>query len=221
MTWVKKIASLIRGIQKAYAKKWSFLAVFLAVFFINLSALVALDLLPEAPARPVVSVSESPLVAGVGNALPQTEGELPISIEIPSVGVSATIKNPESTNIKVLDRALETGAVRYPTSAKLGEEGNVVLFGHSSYLPVVHNEAFKAFNAIQNLEEGDRITVRSEGRVYVYAVDKVMEANAESAAIPLQVTGKRLTLATCDSFGSKADRFVVTATLVESYPAGN
>lgn len=216
-----KIASLIRGIQKTYARKWSFLAVFLAVFFINLSALVALDLLPEAPARPVVSVAESPLVAGVGSVLPQTAGELPISIEIPSVGVSATIKNPESTDIKVLDRALETGAVRYPTSAKLGEEGNVVLFGHSSYLPVVHNEAFKAFNAIQNLEEGDHITVRSEGHVYVYAVDKVMEANAESAAIPLQVAGKRLTLATCDSFGSKADRFVVTATLVESYPAGN
>jgi LPXTG-site transpeptidase (sortase) family protein len=108
--------------------------------------------------------------------------------------------------------------VRYPTSAKLAEEGNVILFGHSSYLPVVRNQAFKTFDDIQKLVAGDQVLVYSHARVYTYNVVSVTKENAESAALPLTVVGKRLTLSTCDSFGTKSDRFVVVADFVESNP---
>jgi sortase (surface protein transpeptidase) len=55
----------------------------------------------------------------------------------------------------------------------------------------------------------------------VYAVDSVQQMSATSDAIPLTSTGYTLTLATCDSFGKKTDRFVVTATLVGSYALGS
>ena len=217
MAAINQTVKLIRGVSRAYDKKWSFLAAFLAVFFVTFSTLAAFDVIPEAPAKVAESlkVPAGALVASVASAMTP---ENPVRVEIEKVGINVTIKNPTSTNVAVLDEALLTGAVRYPTSAKLGEEGNTILFGHSSYLPIVNNEAFKAFNAIQNLEKGDRITVYSDTTAYVYSVTQVTAADAEEDAIPLTKTGYTLTLATCDSFGSRSDRFIVVADLVESYP---
>ncbi|MBU2104008.1 sortase [Patescibacteria group bacterium] len=220
MALVTNTVQFIRAFGRVYAKKWSFLLAFLAVFFVSFSALASLDLIPETPAKLVdapVTVPQAALVASVASLAPEN----PVRVEIPAIDLDVSIKNPESTDVKTLDAALLSGAVRYPTSAKLGEEGNVILFGHSSYLPVVNNKAFKAFNAIQNLKAEDRILVHSEGMTYVYAVREVASADAESAAIPLTKTGHTLTLATCDSFGKKTDRFVVVADLVESYPLGS
>ena len=216
MAAIKQTVKFIRGIQQAYDKKWSFLAAFLAVFFVTFSTLATLDLLPEAPVKvaeetvlPTASLAASVILASPEN---------PVRIEIKEVGIDVTIKNPNTTNVAVLDEALLTGAVRYPTSAKLGEEGNVILFGHSSYLPLVNNPSFKAFNEIQDLEKGDRITVYSDTTAYVYAVTDVTAADADEDAIPLTKTGHTLTIATCDSFGKKSDRFIVVSELVETYP---
>jgi len=220
MALVTYTVQLVRAFGRAYAKKWSFLTAFLAVFFVSLATLAALDLVPEAPetvATKDIEVPAESLAASVVLAAPEN----PVRVEIPAIKLDVTVKNPESTSVAVLDEALLTGAVRYPTSAKLGEDGNVILFGHSSYLPVVNNKAFKAFNEIQNLKNGDRIMVHGEGMTYVYVVTEVASADAESAAIPLTKTGRTLTLATCDSFGKKTDRFVVVAELVESYPLGS
>ena len=217
MAAVNQTVQLIRALGRAYAKKWSFLAVFLGVFFVSFATLATLDIVPEPPAKLVadaVEVPASSLAAGV--ALSQPEN--PVRIEVPAIGMDVEIRNPDSTSVAVLDEALLTGAVRYPTSAKLGEEGNTILFGHSSYLPIVNNVAFKAFNEIQDLKEGDRILVHGESMTYVYAVKEVYEADANDAAIPLTKSGHTLTLATCDSFGKKTDRFIVEADLVESYP---
>ena len=204
--------------SKVMNRKASFLAVFFVVLFITTSVLAVLDLLPET--EEAAGEWEAPaLVTDAADTV--VTPELPTHIEIPEIGLEATIENPTSTNVAVLDRALNTGAVRYPTSAKLGQEGNVILFGHSSYLPIVNNRAFKAFNGIQELEAGNRILVTGSSRTFVYEVVSVREADAEEDAIPLTATGNRLTLATCDSFGQKTDRFIVTADLVESYPSGN
>jgi len=42
-------------------------------------------------------------------------------------------------------------------------------------------------------------------------------ANATEDVIELPSTGKFLTLVTCDSFGTKSDRFVVTAQFQAAY----
>lgn len=213
---------LIRAAARAYAKKWSFLGVFVIVFFGSLLTLAQLDLLPQpspAPTAPQVVFSASPLVAGGADASSATaQSELPTSITIPAIQLAVNIANPETTDISALDALLLKGAVRYPTSAKLGETGNVVLFGHSSYLPIVFNQAYKTFDGIQKLVPGDVITVYSSDKAYTYRVRNVSKESANDAAIPLSVTGRVLTLSTCDSFGAKTDRFVVVADFVESHP---
>jgi len=228
---VQTAARLVRAVQNAWRERWSFLIVFLVVFFLSFSSLLALDLVPtddsdSSSTTPTVTLTRSPLIAASDSPLSPNaldafgSGEQPVKIEIPSIKLSASVSNPDTTDVNTLDGYLLKGAVRYPSSALLGENGNVVLFGHSSYLPIVNNLAYKTFDGIQKLKAGDTITVSSSDRAYTYAVDTVEKESADSAAIPLDVTGAKLTLSTCDSFGEKSDRFVVTATLVESHPLG-
>lgn len=213
---VQITARLILAVKQSYGRKWSFFGVFVLLFVTSVGILGSLDLLPEAAVRaavPATSLAASPVAA----LAPIAVVELPTRIEIPAINLSATIANPTTTNIEALDGLLLKGAVRYPTSAKLGETGNVVLFGHSSYLPVVLNPAYKTFNGIQKLVAGDVVTISASGTAYSYRVRSVAKESADSAGILLSVTGRVLTLATCDSFGKKSDRFVVTADFVESH----
>ncbi|MBU6214398.1 sortase [Patescibacteria group bacterium] len=217
MQWcIDAIVRLIQAFKRISTKKWSFVGFSALIFLGSIAALARFDLLPEAlPSEPTVTLSQT--VAAPGIDLPAAI-ELPTKIEIPSINLSAPINNPTTTDITALDRSLLSGAVRYPTSAKLGETGNVVLFGHSSYLPVVLNKAYQSFNDIQKLAAGATIAVSSKDTVYTYQVRSVEKESTITAAIPLRVDGRVLTLSTCDSFGAKTDRFVVTADFVESHP---
>ena len=210
---------LIRAVQKAYARKWSFLGVFAIVFLGSVGVLGRLNLLPEVPpvSTAVVATAQERQSALARATAPAPVPELPTKIAIPAIGLSARIANPTTTDVATLDRALLTGAVRYPTSARLGESGNIVLFGHSSYLPVVGNQAYKTFNGIQKLVTDDVITVYSSGTAYTYRVRNVEIKNTTIDGIPLLTTGRVLMLVTCNSFGAKEDRFVVTADFVERH----
>ena len=143
--------------------------------------------------------------------------EMPVRIVAKSIGLDKTTATPASTDVETLDTALLGGTVRYPTSARLGEEGTVLIFGHSSYLPIVRNQNFKAFNGIQKLKTGETISVYSATAEYRYTVTGVRLANATEDVVELPATGKFLALVTCDSFGTKSDRFVVTAQFQTAY----
>jgi len=225
---VEYTARLVEGFRLAYEKKWSFLGVFVLAFVGSTIVLGQMDLLPNDPfatnnlagtiSNDLTKSSASSLAATV--VPPQVVLEEPFKITIASIGLTATIANPTTTDVETLDAWLLKGAVRYPTSAKLGQVGNVVLFGHSSYLPIVGNQAYKTFNDIQKLKKGDLVTVSSRGTAYTYVVRTVAKENANNDSIPLSVSGRVLTLATCNSFGLKSDRFVVTADFVESHVLG-
>jgi LPXTG-site transpeptidase (sortase) family protein len=213
---IRAATNLVKAGQNAVTHKWGFLAIFLVVFLLTITVAASFDVLPN----PIVAKASEQVKAPAHNSQPlvvaPSAPELPTKIEIPAISLSVAISNPESTNVEVLDNALLSGAVRYPSSSELGVPGTVILFGHSSYLPIVHNPAFKAFDGIQKLTQGDRITVTGSGHTYVYSVDTVRKASTTADSISLTTTGSTLTLATCNSFGQKTDRFIVSATLVET-----
>ncbi len=140
----------------------------------------------------------------------------PIRIVIDRIGVDTQVLNPESTDVEVLDRALLSGAVRYPGSGGTGEVANMLIFGHSSNLPVVRNQAFRAFNQLGTLREGDIITVYSNTHKYEYTVRDVRLADAEEVVVYFDAPEPTLTLATCNTFGAKQERWVVTALLTST-----
>lgn len=137
----------------------------------------------------------------------------PSRIVIPSVGIDSVIIQPKSPTISILDSALEQGAVYYPGSGFI-EKGTMFIFGHNSGLPVVVNQAYKTFTNLEKSKIGDEIHIYDRnGKKYTYEVERVYQANAETAFIDLSRSGRRLTISTCNSFGAKSDRWVVDAVL--------
>lgn len=197
----------------------SFSVAFVIFFFAMLGFLGFADALPE-PSK-IAAASDTQDVPKTAQKtatkVKTTVAENPVRITIAKLGMDVTIANPVSTKVAVLDEALLGGAVRYPTSAKLGAEGTVLLFGHSSNLPVIYNQAFKAFRGIQTLEKGEIISVYSDTTEYRYSVTGVKLADASEDVIELAQKGKYLTLVTCDTFTKKTSRFVVEAKFVGAY----
>lgn len=191
-----------------------FVVVFIGIFFLFAILLYAIDFVPESPGTD----SNQDNLSQQGSAASSTEVfplEDPIRVVASSVGIDAPVGNPSSINIDVLDNALSLGAVRYPESGLLGATSRMYLFGHQSYLPVVHNQAYKTFNGLQNLKIGDEIIVYSPTAAYHYRVATVEQVSAETGIVELGGSDRMLTLSTCDSFGAKTDRFIVTAGFID------
>jgi LPXTG-site transpeptidase (sortase) family protein len=170
---------------------------------------------PNIQERLSTQVSEPALKSFASPAAPST-ARYPKSIIIDAFNREIPIMNPESDEVHVLDAALLNGVVRHPDSADFGRIGTIFLFGHSSYLPNVINKNFQAFNGIQKLTWGDTIRLHSEDQEYIYRVDRVYEVAATNAEVKIETGTPKLALVTCNSFGSKDDRYVVEATLIES-----
>lgn len=199
-----------------------FFLVSLGVCTLTYGFFFAIDFLPEPPKETNgallaqtgdISSTTAPQAATT-TALSVPVDPLPVTIVIDSLDKEIPVLNPESRSVSALDTALLSGVVRHPDSADFERTGTIFLLGHSSYLPNVINKNFQAFNGIQDLAWGDIIRLRSSDTEYVYRVDRVYKAKASDAEIAIREGESRLTLATCNSFGSKDDRFVVEASLM-------
>jgi LPXTG-site transpeptidase (sortase) family protein len=210
--------------ERIWNEKYVFFGLFFVFFLISYTVLVAIDFVPEPKIETESEIEDD---SAPVNLIEQTafEAEIPVAtVEEPILPTSIYIKkldrtipvlNPDSRSVADLDAALLSGVVRHPDSAMLAQNGNVFILGHSSYLPTVMNKNFQAFNGIQNLAWGDTIEVSSGGKVHVFEVEKVFKAQASDLTVPIAGDERRLTLATCNSFGSTDDRFIVEAKEIE------
>ncbi len=215
-------------------RRVSFSITFFVVFFIMYGALAWLDFLPELvnqstkideiKEKKKYNVVESKIIdiedldkkqTVSSTSVSVSDNILPETIIFDSLDRSINVLNPASRTVSDLDNALLSGVVRHPDSATMGQSGAVFILGHSSYLPSVLNSNFKAFNGIQNLKWGDIIRVKSGSSEYVYRVEKVYRAKAANTTVPISGEKQRLILATCNSFGSVDDRYIVEADLFE------
>ncbi len=211
-------------LEGAIEDKIVFFFVSIGVIVITLGILTLVDFLPEKPETetqventPAITNTTASYVETIDNTTYEevdVDHPLPVSIYIDSLEREVNVLNPLTSDVETLDEALLSGVVRHPDSAHFGTVGTIFLLGHSSYLPNVINGNFQAFNGIQKLEWGDTIRVRTETMEYIYSVDRVYEAKASSAEVPLQFEEQKLVLATCNTFATKDDRYVVESTLV-------
>jgi len=196
-----------------------FVVLIVCTFSITIGVLAAFGFVPESPllrdeVKASVHESEKPRVASYAVQTP----EFPTHVKIASIGIDTPIVNPTTFDTNLLDAELQKGAVRYPGSAKLNENANIFLFGHSSGLPVVRNRAYKAFNNLGKAEIGDEVIVTSATHEYVYRVVSVSHKKDSEAYVTFSTGKKMLTLSTCNTFGKKQDRDIVEAEFIKSYP---
>lgn len=189
------------------------------VFSLLLSFSYALGIVPELDTDSEVLAAEDTPVSAEDKDMPVVDNTdtRPVRIVIDAIDLDDSINTPASNDVQTLDEALLTGVVHYPGSANLSDSGNVFLFGHSTGFRVVQNQAFKAFNDLKHLKENDLVRVQSLSREYVYRVTSVSLVSADDAFVNLSRTGRTLTLATCNVFGAKEERYVVTAEFVGDY----
>ena len=204
-----------------------FMAATIVIFFLSLSAADSIgfvpcyvdgsECLPGQGENGAVALSNLPELGSDPVPAPEIPEAvaLPVRIAIAAINLDLPVQNPNTRDIEKLDELLKDGPVRYVDSARLGEKGNVLIFAHTSHLPIVKNQMYKAFNRIPELEAGDSITIEGEGKTYLYTVRSVRKAEAQDAVIDLSPTlGQKLTLVTCDTLTSKTSRFILEADFV-------
>lgn len=196
-----------RIIDLILKNKGYFFLNFFIVLTITFSVLYLFGLVPT---EFKTIIGREPVQESTGNRV----GELPITINIPSIGVDSPIYNPATTSVNILNDFLTKGAVRYPGSGLLGGNGNIFIFGHSTGFKIVNNQAYKTFNGLQNLKSGDLIYVDSDKYEYTYKVSSVKLVDATKTLVEFNTNSKMLTLSTCDNFGAKTDRYVVEAEFI-------
>lgn len=239
--YISQYARHHSGLNKAVDKKkllerydFLFIVGFGLAFFITL---VTFSLLGLAP-KEISTSSESSLNGGLSlesqsngslfgvdftkgttNKIRKTSeipvDDLPARVVISKVGIDTKILNPDSTDVTFLDNELTKAPVRYPGSGTLST-GNIFIFGHSTGLKIVQNQAYKVFNKIKTLEVGDEITIYSlTGKKHMYTVVSAKDAKKEDTWIDFSATTPSLTLSTCDRLSQIGDRFVVKAILTQ------
>lgn len=208
-----------------------YLSATVIIFVLTLSVADSIGLVPDymdgtqaehLAVNETLSVSElpelgeevAPVAAPVRPAATATAR--PVSISIPAIEMNLPVQNPLTRDLTALDTLLQKGPARYVDSAKLGEKGNVIIFAHSSHLPVVKNQMYKAFNRVPELTAGDTITlVGDDGQKYLYSVTSVRKADVSDATIDLSPRiGTKLTLVTCDTLTGKSARFILEADFI-------
>ncbi len=129
---------------------------------------------------------------------------------IPTWMTSADMGRSLPVHEGILQRIVDEGGAAWdPTSAKLGQPGTTVLFGHR----VSHGGPFRT---IAQLHQGSAIALRgSDGRTYTYEVVRTQVTQPTWSAV-LAFTpssGRGLILVACHPLGSSRLRFVVDADL--------
>lgn len=213
-----------------------FLAATIVLFFLTLSAADSIGFVPDYidGTAPVAQNDTSDVTIAQDTQIDTTisepvslsnetisdsaNAENPTRLIIPSIDLDLAVQNPDTKNVDALDALLVNGPARYSGSAKLGVVGTMIVFAHSSHLPIVHNKMFQAFNRIPELTAGDSVTVESATKKYLYTVVGVTKADATDTKIDMSVSqGTRLVLVTCDTLTGKSARYVLEAKLIGSY----
>jgi sortase A len=139
-----------------------------------------------------------------------------INVEIPVVYDVNTIEE------SAVEKGLERGVVHYANTALPGQDGNVVIFGHSSNNIFNPGKYKFAFVLLSHLDNGDTFYLQKDGKRYTYQVYKKEIVSPSNVGV-LSVTDKAATatLITCDPPGTSTNRLVVVGQQISPDPAGN
>ncbi len=164
-------------------------------------------------------VSSTPIIANPNgaNVGPNPEVIIPkINVEIPVVYNVPTIEE------SAVEKGLERGVVHYATTPNPGEQGNVVIFGHSSNNIFNPGKYKFAFVLLSRLDNGDTFYLTKDGKLYVYKVYKkqIVDPTAVQVLGPADKPDTA-TLITCDPPGTSLHRLVVTGEQISPDPTTN
>ncbi len=114
-----------------------------------------------------------------------------------------------------IQKSLRNGVVHYPGTALPGDNGNVVITGHSSYYAWDQGRFKDVFALLHDVRMGDKVVVYFNQKKFVYEVDNIKTVAPKDVDVLARTKKEQLTLITCTPIGTNLKRLVVTAKLVE------
>lgn len=177
-------------------------------------------LVEEKPAAP-----ERLLVAGSAQIPPLNIEVYPTDtrIVIPRINQNVPVIGVRNENLvnrrweqleKDIQKALRSGVVHYPGTALPGDNGNVVVTGHSSYYAWDPGRFKDVFALLHDVKLGDKIVVYFGQKKFIYEVDKIKIVYPKDVDVLGPTTTEQLTLITCTPIGTNLKRLIVQAKLL-------
>lgn len=146
----------------------------------------------------------------------------PPKIIINSLEVTAPIDfNQQSVDETNFQLSLRNGVVHYPFTAKPGEAGNVVIFGHSSGQVWAPGDYKFIFSKLEHLTDEDIIFIEYQGTRYEYKVTDANIVPPTDVSVLRPTNDNTLTLITCYPVGSNAKRLIISAKQINPNPDKN
>jgi sortase A len=113
-----------------------------------------------------------------------------------------------------MQAALRYGVIHYPGTAYPGQEGNVVITGHSSYFPWDSGRFKDVFAVLHDMRKGDKILLYSNQKQFIYEVSSIEKVWPSDLNVLKPSAENKLTLITCTPLGTNIKRLVVEAKLI-------
>lgn len=137
------------------------------------------------------------------------------NIEIAKINITAPIiLNIDGNNKEEYNKALENGVAHMAKTALPGENGNFVLFGHSSYYANKPGSFKEVFATLDRLNVGDTVTVTANNKTYTYKVTEEKTVSPSDVSVVNQDKSKKImTLITCWPPKTTTNRYIIIATL--------
>jgi LPXTG-site transpeptidase (sortase) family protein len=170
--------------------------------------------------QPSRHASSTPLIIDPNSVAPTKNPE----VIIPKINVEIPVDYTQSsTEEKIIEGALNSGIVHYPTTSQPGENGNAAFFGHSSNNIFNPGKYKFAFVLLHEVMPGDTFYLTKDGKVYVYKVfsKTVVDPSEVGVLDPVEGHTATATLITCDPPGTSLKRLVVVGDQISPNPSGN
>ena len=202
--------------------------------FIGLSILVFAGLnapawlqIRNTPILTPIIVSAAPASAPHANA-PAAPAVTPVPLSIPdnsisltALGISAPISFDSALDATTVHNNLERGVIHLDGTAHPGQQGIVVISGHSSNYFWDKGQYNTIFAPLEKTGPGMQIAVAYAGRQYVYQVTRTYVVKPDNLSVlsDSKLTGIRLL--TCTPVGTALNRLVVEAEQISPDPSTN
>ena len=137
------------------------------------------------------------------------------TLEISKIGVSLPIIFSNSTEKSAIMKDLDLGVAYYPGSVYPGQQGQIIILGHSAPPGWPHVKHDWAFTDIEKLVPGDIIQIDLNGKQYTYIVKQknIIKRGADVPTSTSLANNNVLTLISCWPPGKDYQRIAVEAVL--------
>ncbi len=152
---------------------------------------------------------------------PDAPGDARIAVEItiPKIGISAPMIWSAMENEKGQLADLMNGVAHFPKTASPGQNGDMIISGHSSNYFWAKGNYNYIFKNLNNLEPGDTVevkTVQQNGKIiiYSYKIREKFTTLPNDARIFENSESPIITLSTCWPLGTNLRRLIVKGELI-------